>query len=62
MSEEKYVYLIEYSDESKNKQTMVVFDVDNEEDAKKTFAKYESPKSIIRKIKVMSEYDYKHML
>lgn len=58
---EKYVYVIEYLDSKGFKRIMANYDADSTEECKKAFQKIE-PKASIKKIKLMSEYDYKHMI
>lgn len=62
MNEDKYVYVIEFTDSEKHKKTLALYDASNEEDCKKALKKYEGDKAILRKIKRMTEYDYKHLI
>lgn len=57
-----YVFVVDYLDNKGFKRTMAIYDADSVEECKKTFYKYESNKSIIKRIKSVSEYEYKHMI
>jgi len=56
-----YVYVVEFLDSKGYKRYMANYDANSTEECKKVFKKIE-PKSSIKSIKLMSEYDYKHMI
>jgi len=56
-----YVYVVEFLDSKGYKKIMANFDANSTEECKKIFHQIE-PKASIKKIKLMSEYDYKHMI
>ena len=60
--DEVNLYIVEFIGEDHKKRTMAIYDADSVEECKKTFYKYESNKSIIKRIKSVSEYEYKHMV
>ena len=60
MDDEVYVFVVYFLDSKGFKKTMAIYDVDTVDECKKMFYKYEK-KSVIKKIKRMSEYDYKHL-
>ena len=59
--EDNFVYVIEFLDSKGFKRFMANYDANSTEECKKVFKKIE-PKASIKTIKLMSEYDYKHMI
>ena len=59
--EDNFVYVIEFLDSKGFKRFMANYDANSTEECKKFFKKIE-PKASIKNIKLMSEYDYKHMI
>jgi hypothetical protein len=62
MDDEVYLFVVEYLDSKGYKGFMAIYDADTPEECSKIFKKIEGNKSVIKKIKRMSEYDYKHMI
>ena len=61
MDDERYVFVVEYLDRKGYKGTMAIYDADTNEECTKIFKKIEGDKSVIKNIRRMSEYDYKHL-
>lgn len=61
MDDEVYVFVIEYLDGKGYKGRMAIYDADTEDGCKKIFREAVGSKPVIKAIKKMSEYDYKHL-
>jgi hypothetical protein len=61
MNDEVYLFVVEYLDSKGYKGRMAIYDADTSEECEKIFRREEGPKSVIKAIRKMSEYDYKHL-
>ena len=59
--DEIYVFVVEYLDSKGNKGRMAIYDADTKEECEEIFKREGESKSVIKDIKRMSEYDYKHL-
>lgn len=57
MSEDKYVYIVKFTDPKSKMKTKVIYDADNIDECTRIFRKSEGEKSVIKKITKMKKDD-----
>lgn len=61
MDDEVYVFVVEYLDSKGYKGRLAIYDAETDDECKKIFRREIGSKSVIKAIRKMSEYDYKHL-